>query len=133
MLSTVPIAALEQLFDQVPDVAFFIKDSQGRNVAVNHSLLARHGLSCKQDAIGKKPSDICSGEFVPYRRSGVPNRCELAIRGNLFGLSNFEHMITIFSLTQSDVGKQMLCCVRVSCTKEHGPTDGEAKYPVCTL
>jgi PAS domain S-box-containing protein len=63
MLSTVPIAALEQLFDQVPDIAFFIKDSQGKYVAVNHSLLERHGLSCKQDAIGKKPSDICSGEF----------------------------------------------------------------------
>lgn len=63
MLRSVPIAALEQLFDQVPDIAFFIKDSQGRYVAVNHSLLARHGLSCKQDAIGKKPSEICSGEF----------------------------------------------------------------------
>jgi PAS domain S-box-containing protein len=63
MLSTVPIAALEQLFDQVPDIAFFLKDSQGRYVAVNHSLLARHGLSCKRDAVGKKPSDICSGDF----------------------------------------------------------------------
>ncbi len=63
MLSTVPIAALEQLFDQVPDIAFFIKDLQGRYVSVNHSLLARHGLSSKQDAIGKKPSDICSGDF----------------------------------------------------------------------
>ncbi len=63
MLNTVPIAALELLFDQVPDIAFFIKDGQGRYVAVNHSLLARHGLSCRQDAMGKKPSDICSGEF----------------------------------------------------------------------
>ncbi len=63
LLSSVPIAALEQLFDQVHDVAFFIKDSQGRYVAVNHSLLARHGLSRKQDAIGKKPLEICSGDF----------------------------------------------------------------------
>lgn len=80
MLSNVPIAALEQLFDQVPDIAFFIKDGQGRYVAVNHSLLARHGLSSKQEAIGKKPSDICSGEFgkLPSEqdklvlRSGMP-------------------------------------------------------------
>lgn len=80
MLTTVPIAALEQLFDQVPDIAFFIKDSRGRYVAVNHSLLARHGLSTKQEAIGKKPSDIGSGEFgkLPSEqdrlvlRSGMP-------------------------------------------------------------
>ena len=80
MLTTVPIAALEQLFDQVPYIAFFIKDSRGRYVAVNHSLLARHGLSTKQEAIGKKPSDIGSGEFgkLPSEqdrlvlRSGMP-------------------------------------------------------------
>ncbi len=80
LLSSVPIAALEQLFDQVPDIAFFLKDSQGRYVAVNHSLLARHGLSSKRDAIGKRPADICSGDFgkLPSEqdnlvlRSGVP-------------------------------------------------------------
>jgi PAS domain-containing protein len=62
-LSSVPISALEQLFDQVHDVAFFIKDHHGRYVAVNHSLLVRHGLSSKLDAIGKRPLDICSGDF----------------------------------------------------------------------
>lgn len=62
-LNSVPLEALEQLFDQVSDIAFFIKDKHGRYVAVNHSLLARHGLSSKRDAIGKKPSDICSGDF----------------------------------------------------------------------
>ncbi len=79
-LSTVPIAALEQMFDQVPETAFFIKDGQGRYVTVNHSLLARHGLTCKRDAIGKRPSDICSGDFgkLPSEQdslvleSGVP-------------------------------------------------------------
>lgn len=62
-LTTVPIAALEQLFDQVPDVAFFVKDCHGKYVAVNHSLLARHGLTSKQEAVGKSPADICSGDF----------------------------------------------------------------------
>jgi PAS domain S-box-containing protein len=79
-LVAVPVDALDQLFDQVPDVAFFIKDSQGRYVAVNHSLTSRHGLSSKRDAIGKRPSDICSGDFgnIPTQqdasvlRSGVP-------------------------------------------------------------
>lgn len=80
LLATVPISALEQLFDQVPDIAFFIKDHLGCYVAVNHSLLARHGLARKQEAIGKRPSDICSGDFgnLPSEqdqavlRSGMP-------------------------------------------------------------
>lgn len=63
LLTSVPTDALEQLFDQVPDIAFFIKDANGKYVAVNQSLLARHGLKSKQDALGKRPSDICNGEF----------------------------------------------------------------------
>ncbi len=79
-LSSVPVTALEQLFDHVHDVAFFIKDHQGKYIAVNQSLLARHGLSSKQEAIGKRPLDICSGDFgkLPSEQdnlvlqSGVP-------------------------------------------------------------
>jgi PAS domain S-box-containing protein len=79
-LSSVPLTALEQLFDQVSDIAFFVKDSQGRYVTVNHSLTARHGLTSKLDAVGKRPSDICSGDFgkIPSEqdnlvlRTGVP-------------------------------------------------------------
>ena len=40
----VDVAVLENLFDQVPDVAFFVKDTAGRYTAVNASLVARHGL-----------------------------------------------------------------------------------------
>lgn len=51
------------LFDQAPDVAFFIKDIAGRYVAVNASLLERHGLRHKSQVLGKRPCDICPGEF----------------------------------------------------------------------
>lgn len=79
-LTSVPLDALEVLFDQVPDVAFFVKDSDGKYVAVNYSLTARHGLASKQDVLGKRPSDICSGDFgkLPSEqdravlRSGIP-------------------------------------------------------------
>ena len=54
---------LEKLFDQAPDVAFFIKDTSGRYVAVNASLVERHGLRHKSQVLGKRPSDICPGEF----------------------------------------------------------------------
>ncbi|MEQ2005537.1 MAG: helix-turn-helix domain-containing protein [Limisphaerales bacterium] len=59
----VDAAVLEMLFDQAPDVAFFIKDTAGRYVAVNTSLLERHGLQHKSQVVGKRPCDICPGEF----------------------------------------------------------------------
>lgn len=59
----VDVAALVQLFDQVPDSTFFVKDSHGRYLAVNASLVERHGLKQKSQAIGKRPCDICPGEF----------------------------------------------------------------------
>lgn len=54
---------LEQLFDHTPDTAFFIKDAAGCYLAVNHSLLERHGLRDKSQMIGRRPCDICPGDF----------------------------------------------------------------------
>ena len=65
----VEASVLENLFDQVPDVAFFMKDAAGRYTAVNASLVARHGLREKSQVIGKRPSDICPGDF-----GGIPSR-----------------------------------------------------------
>jgi AraC-like DNA-binding protein len=59
----VDVALLERLFDLAPDVAFFVKDAAGRYVAVNDSLVARHGLASKSDVLGRCPRDICPGEF----------------------------------------------------------------------
>ena len=61
--SCVDLAILEQLFDHTPDLAFFIKDAAGRYVAVNHSLLERHGLRDKAQMLGRRPCDVCPGEF----------------------------------------------------------------------
>jgi hypothetical protein len=44
-VSQVEVALLERLFDRSQDVAFFVKDAAGRYVAVNESLVARHGLN----------------------------------------------------------------------------------------
>ena len=62
-LPAVEVALLQTLFDQAPDVAFFVKDAQGRYVAVNESLVMRHGLKHKSDVLGKCPRDICPGDF----------------------------------------------------------------------
>lgn len=59
----VDVAVLETLFDLAPDVAFFVKDIEGRYRAVNMSLVERHGLTEKAQVIGKRPRDICPGDF----------------------------------------------------------------------
>ncbi len=60
---SVEVSLLEQLFDLVPEMAFFLKDGSGRYVAINQSLATRHGLQSKLEAIGKTPREICPGEF----------------------------------------------------------------------
>ncbi len=62
-VAPVEAALLEKLFDQAPDVAFFIKDVAGRYLAVNDSLVERHGLRHKSQVLGQRPCDICPGDF----------------------------------------------------------------------
>ena len=59
----VDMRLLEQLFDHTPDTAFFIKDAAGYYLAVNHFLLERHGLRDKSQMLGRRPCDICPGDF----------------------------------------------------------------------
>jgi PAS domain S-box-containing protein len=63
MLQSIDLPTLRTLFDLAPDMTFFVKDAEGRYVAVNQSLLVRHGLRYAEEAIGRRPSDICPGDF----------------------------------------------------------------------
>jgi AraC-like DNA-binding protein len=54
---------LAELFDHAPDMAFFVKDAGGRYLAVNESLVKRHGLRHKSQVIGRCPSEFCAGDF----------------------------------------------------------------------
>ncbi len=54
---------LEQLFDQVPDTAFFIKDHAGRYAVVNRSMVERNGLQSKSDLIGRRSREVFPGEL----------------------------------------------------------------------
>jgi len=62
-LRSIDLPTLQSLFDLAPEVAFFVKDSHGRYVTVNQSLLSRHGLRAPSDALGKRPIDICPGDL----------------------------------------------------------------------
>ena len=59
----VDVRLLEQLFDRTHDTAFFIKDAAGRYIAVNDSLVERHGLRSKAEMLGRRPCDVCPGDF----------------------------------------------------------------------
>jgi len=70
----VDVSVLVNLFDRVPDVTFFVKDLAGRYTAVNASLLARHGLRDKSEVLGKRPRDICPGDF-----GGIPSQQDASV------------------------------------------------------
>jgi len=48
----------DSLFDSVPDIVFFLKDAQGRYVAVNQTLATRCGLPGKEAAIGLTAQEL---------------------------------------------------------------------------
>jgi AraC-like DNA-binding protein/PAS domain-containing protein len=50
-----------ELFDRVPDTVFFIKDHEGRYVAVNQTLVDRCRFASKSALIGRKASEAFSG------------------------------------------------------------------------
>ncbi len=48
----------EELFDQLADIVFFIKNARGEYVVVNKTLVERCGLRHKSDIIGRRPGQI---------------------------------------------------------------------------
>jgi PAS domain S-box-containing protein len=81
------LAAMEQLFDHVPEIVFFIKDHYGRYVAVNQTLVERCGLREKREVMGKRVRDIfpkelaeryaSQDEAVLRKGQGIIDRLEL--------------------------------------------------------
>ncbi|MGD8412874.1 MAG: AraC family transcriptional regulator [Candidatus Latescibacterota bacterium] len=55
MLEEIPF---ETLFDQIPDLVFFMKDREARYTVVNQTLVDRCGVGDKADLLGKTVLDI---------------------------------------------------------------------------
>lgn len=49
---------LEPVFDALPDVAFFVKDANGRYALVNRTLAMRCGYKEKRDLLGKTADEV---------------------------------------------------------------------------
>ncbi len=54
---------VDRLFDGVPDIVFFVKDSRGRYMAVNDALAARCGLANKDQALGRTTEELFPPPF----------------------------------------------------------------------
>jgi PAS domain S-box-containing protein len=54
----VDLGAMETLFDALNDVAFFIKDRDGRYLSINHTMVRRCGLRNKVDVVGKTALEV---------------------------------------------------------------------------
>jgi AraC-like DNA-binding protein len=57
------VRMIEQIADLMHDTAFFIKDASGRYMVVNQSLVERHGLRSKSQMLGRRPCDVCPGDY----------------------------------------------------------------------
>ncbi len=74
------LAVIEPLFDHLPETAFYLKDCQGRYVAVNQSLVERCGLRHKAELLGchvrqifpKELADVYAAQDEAVLRSGRP-------------------------------------------------------------
>lgn len=53
----------EFLFDQLPDIVFFIKNDQGQYEVVNNTLVERCGLSSKAQLVKKLPTEVFGKEL----------------------------------------------------------------------
>jgi AraC-like DNA-binding protein len=57
-LGQVGFALLEKLFDELPDVVFFVKDLQGRYSSVNDTLLKRCALERREELLGLTAEEV---------------------------------------------------------------------------
>ncbi|MGB6219763.1 helix-turn-helix domain-containing protein [Haloferula sp.] len=53
----------EEVFDEVPDTVYFIKDQAGRYISVNDTLVRRCRLSSKHELIGKTALEVFPSPF----------------------------------------------------------------------
>ncbi len=53
-----PVSLYAEIFEHVPDTAFFVKDTAGRYTAVNQSLAERVGFQRTEDLVGKTVREV---------------------------------------------------------------------------
>lgn len=57
-MDTIEITAVEAVFDALDDVAFFVKDREGRYLSINHTMVRRSGFRHKREVLGKTALEL---------------------------------------------------------------------------
>lgn len=57
-VKAIDIGAIETMFDALNDVAFFVKDREGRYLSVNRTMVRRCGARHKKDVLGKTALEL---------------------------------------------------------------------------
>jgi AraC-like DNA-binding protein len=57
-LEAISIGTVETMFDALNDIAFFVKDREGRYLSINHTMVRRCGARYKEEVIGKTALDL---------------------------------------------------------------------------
>jgi AraC-like DNA-binding protein len=57
-IDTIGMQAVEAIFDALGDVAFFVKDRDGRYVSINRTMVRRCGVRHKKDVLGKTALEL---------------------------------------------------------------------------
>ena len=57
-IDTIGMQAVEAIFDALGDVAFFVKDRDGRYVSINRTMVRRCGVRHKNDVLGKTALEL---------------------------------------------------------------------------
>jgi AraC-like DNA-binding protein len=96
----------EILFDQLADVVFFVKDTRGCYVVVNHTLMQRCGCRRKSELIGHSPLDVFPAElgagyaaqdqYVIRSGQAMHNQLELHLYTNQTPCWCLTHKIPLF-------------------------------------
>lgn len=69
---------MQLLFDALPDVVFFVKDSEGRYSHANLSLVRRLGLRSREDVIGQSAAEL----FPAFMGTAYAAQDERVLRGD---------------------------------------------------
>ena len=59
-----PVSLFAEIFEHVPDAAFFVKDTAGRYTAVNRSLAERVGFARAEELVGKTVREVYPADLA---------------------------------------------------------------------
>jgi AraC-like DNA-binding protein len=96
----------EALFDQLTDVVFFVKNTHGCYIVVNHTLMQRCGCQHKSELIGRSPLDVfpsglagsyaSQDQYVIRHGQAIHNQLELHLYINQTPVWCLTHKIPLF-------------------------------------